>query len=35
MICTYLSVSNYYLANKTDPGYIQINRDQQNRVNRF
>jgi len=35
MICTYLSIINYYLANKTNPGYIQTNHDQQNRVNRF
>ncbi|CAF3619151.1 unnamed protein product, partial [Adineta steineri] len=32
VICTYLSWSNYYLAIKSDPGYIQINRDQQNRI---
>jgi hypothetical protein len=35
IICTYLSIVNYYLANKTNPGYIQTNHDQQNRVNRF
>jgi hypothetical protein len=33
VICTYLSWSNYYLAQKCDPGYISTNREQQNRVN--
>ncbi len=33
VICTYLSWTNYYLAEKTDPGFIVSNRDQQNRVN--
>ena len=32
VIFTYLSWTNYYLAQKTDPGYIVTNRDQQNRV---
>ncbi len=32
IICTYLSFSNYYLAQKTDPGFIPTNRDQQYRV---
>ncbi len=32
VICTYLSWSNYYLAQKTDPGYIVSNGDQQSRV---
>jgi hypothetical protein len=32
LICTYFSWSNYYLAQKCDPGYISTNRDQQNRV---
>ena len=32
VICTYLSWSNYYLAEKCDPGFIHGNRDQVNRV---
>jgi ankyrin repeat protein len=32
VICTYLSWSNYCLAQKTDPGYIVSNCDQQNRT---
>jgi hypothetical protein len=35
IICTYFSWSNYYFAQKCDPGYILPNHDQQNRVNRF
>lgn len=32
MIFTYFSWSNYYLAQKTDPGFIAFNREQQNRA---
>jgi len=32
IICTYLSWSNYYLAQKCDPGFIVSHRDQQYRV---
>jgi hypothetical protein len=32
VICTYFSWSNYYLAQKRDPGVIVNNRDQQYRV---
>ncbi|CAF1047249.1 unnamed protein product [Adineta ricciae] len=32
VICTYLSWSNYYLAEKCDPGFIHGNRDQVNRT---
>lgn len=32
VICTYFSWSNYYLAQKCDPGVIVNNRDQQYRV---
>ena len=32
LICTYFSWTNYYLAQKRDPGVIVSNRDQQYRV---
>ncbi|UJR21184.1 hypothetical protein I4U23_024282 [Adineta vaga] len=32
VIFTYLSWSNYYLAQKCDPGFIQVNREQLNRT---
>ena len=35
VICTYFSWTNYYLAQKVDPGYIPVNHEQQNRVNRW